>query len=89
MCPLDAPDRRETNSHRAQRAQLQGTDGYPPAPLEPLPLHNLAETKYRQLDRPFTPLSAPSSSDREALRSQIQSLIAVPVRLLSAGLNSL
>ena len=54
----------------------------PPAPLELLPLHALAESKYRQLNRPFARLSAPAPADGESLRADLQSRLSAPVRLL-------
>jgi pyruvate formate lyase activating enzyme len=78
---LDVPGKRESLLDRLQKL--------PPAPMELLPLHNLAESKYRQLGRPFTPLTAPSSSDCETLRSQIQALTGAPVQLLRADFDSL
>ncbi|MDD2239919.1 MAG: glycyl-radical enzyme activating protein [Kiritimatiellae bacterium] len=71
---LDVPGKRESLLARLQEL--------PPAPIELLPLHHLAESKYRQLGIPFTPLSAPTRSDQKAFCSQIKTLTDAPVRLL-------
>ena len=71
---LEAPGQRA-----ALFARLQTL---PPAPLELLPLHALAESKYRQLNRPFARLSAPAPADCESLRTELHSRLDVPVRLL-------
>ena len=66
-----------------QDALLARLQELPPAPLELLPLHNLAETKYRQLGVPFTPLSAPTPAAAHALQARLQAALKAPVRLLS------
>jgi len=66
-----------------QEALLARLQDLPSAPLELLPLHNLAESKYRQLGISFTPLSAPPLSAQKTLRNRLQSKLGVPVRLLS------
>jgi pyruvate formate lyase activating enzyme len=55
----------------------------PPAPLELLPFHALAESKYRQLGLPFTPFSAPPRAACESLRDRLHSKSRFPVRLLN------
>ena len=71
------------NGPGKQEALLNQLQKLPSAPIELLPLHNLAEAKYRQLGIPFTPLSAPPLSAQKDLQDFFQSKLGVPVRLLS------
>ena len=71
---LEAPSQRD--------ALLARIQSLPPAPLELLPLHALAESKYRQLGISFPPLTAPSVADCETWRDEVQSRMNAPVRLL-------
>ena len=72
---MATPKKREEILARIQRL--------PAAPLELLPLHHLAESKYRQLGRPFSPLSAPGPSECETFRDQLQARLQAPVKLLA------
>ena len=55
----------------------------PPADLELLPLHSLAESKYRQLGRPCPPFSPPSPAACLRLKEHVQSRLKIQVRLLT------
>ena len=72
---LQTPAQREALLARLQQL--------PAAPLELLPLHHLAESKYRQLGRPFSPLSAPSTPECEMFRDHLQAHLQAPVKLLA------